>query len=429
MRATGKLKAISAARARQPGTYGDGGGLYLQVSAAGAKSWIFRYWVSQREAATGAPIRNPSTGKVRGRSREMGLGSCATVSLSEARERALECRRQLDKGIDPIEARKQLRQLDALEQAKTTTFRDAAASFINAHQSSWKNAKHAAQWSSTLEGYAYPIIGNLSVQAIDTLLVMRILEPVWSAKPETASRVRGRIEAVLDWSTVRGFRTGDNPARWRGHLAHLLPAISKVRAVKHHAAMPFEELPAFLVELRAQQGVAARALEFTILTAARTGEAIGARRKEVNLQEKIWAIPADRMKAGKQHRVPLSWRALELLETTTNLGEEFLFPGGNPDHPLSNMAMLKVLERMGRGDLTVHGFRSTFRDWASERTDTQNEVIEMALAHAVSDKVEAAYRRGDLFEKRRRLMEAWSAACSSVVAPPATVLPLRGMGR
>jgi hypothetical protein len=267
---TGKLKALNVAREKRPGTYGDGGGLYLQVTVSGAKSWIFRYWVAERDSTAGALVRDPVNGKVKGRSREMGLGSFATVSLAEARDRALECRKLREKEIDPIEAREASRREAALERAKFLKFKDAAEAYIAAHRVAWKSDKHAAQWPATLKTYAYPIVGDLPVQFIDTTVIMKVIEPLWSKKPETASRLRGRIEAVLDWATVRGYRQGDNPARWRGHLEQLLPARGKVRKVKHHSALPFAELPAFLMKLREQDGIAARALEFTILTAART---------------------------------------------------------------------------------------------------------------------------------------------------------------
>jgi integrase len=419
----GKLKALNVARTKTPGMYGDGGGLWLQVTSAGAKSWILRYWVVQRDPTTGAVVREEHTNKVRGRSREMGLGSCANVSLEEARDQAREYRRLLrSEGIDPLAARATARKQAALENAKALTFKAAAETYIAAHRAGWTNEKHAAQWPATLETYAYPTIGAFSVQAIDTALVMKVLEPIWSVKPETAGRVRGRIEAVLDWATARGFRKGENPARWRGHLSKLLPGASKVRKVKHHAALPYAELTAFLALLRAQEGIAARALKFTILTAARTSETIGATPTEISSREKLWTVPSERMKAGKEHRVPLAEAAVAIVEAMGPLqgaNRKFVFPGGRPDKPLSNMAMTAVLRRMGRADVTVHGFRSTFRDWAAERTNFPNEVVEMALAHAVGDKVEAAYRRGDLFDKRRKLMDAWAAFCAS--QPPARV--------
>lgn len=430
LRTIGKLKALNVVREQRPGMYGDGGGLYLQVTSGGAKSWIFRYWKSHRDPQTGALLRDPKTGRTLGRSREMGLGSSAVVTLGEARERAIECRRLIERGIDPIDARTQIAEQQALKRAKCVNFKDAAAAYMAAHRPSWKNEKHASQWSSTLETYAYPVMGSLSVQDIDTAVLIKVLEPIWQTRPETASRLRGRIESVLDWATVSSYRQGENPARWRGHLAHLLPAISKVRTIKHHAAMPYSELPGFLVELRKQPGNGARALEFLILTAARTGETIGARLQEINLQEGVWTVPAARMKAAKEHRVPLSKPALELVQSMTGTQtDEAVFPSARSNRPLSNMAMLKVLERMGRGNLTVHGFRSTFRDWAAERISFQSEVVEMALAHAVSNKVEAAYRRGDLFEKRRKLMAAWGAFCESANASMSSIVHLRAAVR
>ena len=411
----GKLTALKVAREKRPGMYGDGGGLYLQVTRGGTKSWIFRYWVVARDPATGEPLRNATKNKVIGKSKEMGLGSVALVSLNEARDRAIECRKLREQDIDPIAARESAKRQAALERAKLLKFRDAAKAYIASHRAAWKNEKHAAQWTSTLETYVYLHIGDVPVQGVDTTLVMKVVEPVWSTKPETAGRVRGRIESILDWATARGYRQGENPARWRGHLAKLLPARSKVRKVEHHAALPYAELPAFMAELRQQEGVAARALEFTILTAARTGETIGARGQEINAKERLWNVPADRMKAKKEHRVPLSDRALGIVKSMGgNSKQDYVFPGGRTGKPLSNMAMLKLLERMGRDDLTVHGFRSTFRDWAAERSDFPNEIVKMALAHVVDDKTEAAYRRGDLFEKRRHLMEAWSEYCETV---------------
>jgi integrase len=407
-RTVGKLTALKVGRPLKPGMYADGAGLHLQVTGAGAKSWIFRF-------------------SLHGKAREMGLGSLSAVSLADARTKAAECRRLRQDGIDPIEARKTQRQQAALDAAKTLTFKEASASYIASHKAGWRNEKHVSQWENTLATYAEPVIGALSIQAIDTALVQKVLDPIWKTKPETASRVRGRIEAILDWAKVRGLRQGENPARWRGHLDHLLPAKAKVRRVKHHAALPYAELPDFIAKLRAQEGVAARAFEFTILTAARTGDTIGAVWNEVNTSDKIWTVPADRMKAGKEHRVPLSSRALAILRDDHDLRtSDYVFPGGKTGKPLSNMAMTEVLRRMGRGDITVHGFRSTFRDWAAERTNFPSEVVEMALAHAVGDKVEAAYRRGDLFEKRRRLMAEWASYCNTPTAVTRKVIPMRG---
>lgn len=393
-----KLTALKVTRLNAPGMYADGAGLYLQVTGNGHdrvnKSWIYRYGFN-------------------GRAHDMGLGSATVIGLATAREKAAECRRLRDAGKDPIEARKADRAAAALAAAAAMTFKEVREKFIAAKRADWRNSKHAAQWEMTLEHYAERIIGSISIQAIDTGLVLKVLEPIWRKKPETASRLRGRIEAIIDFATVRDWRKGDNPARWRGHLDKILPARAKVRTVKHHAALPYDELPAFLVDLRNQPGTAARALEFTILTVARTGETIGAPPSEINGTTKAWTVPAERMKAAKEHRVPLTPRARELAGDTEG---KFLFPGPSADRPLSNMAMAMVLRRMGRSDITVHGFRSTFRDWAAERTNFPREVVEMALAHAIDSKVEAAYRRGDLFEKRRRLMEAWANFCTTAPA-------------
>jgi integrase len=268
------------------------------------------------------------------------------------------------------------------------------------------------QWRNTLNSYASPVFGSLPVQAVDVALVMKALEPIWKTKPETASRLRGRIEAVLDWAAVRGYRRGENPARWRGHLDKLLPARAKIQKVEHHPALPYDEIADFIAVLQDQEGIAARALGFLILTATRTGEIIGTRWDEIDFENRIWVIPGARMKAGREHRVPLSGAALATLRQMNEIREgDFVFPGGKKGKPLSNMAMLSVLKRMGRDDLTAHGFRSTFRDWAAECTNFPREVVEMALAHTIENKVEAAYRRGDLFQKRRQLMEAWARFC------------------
>jgi integrase len=297
------------------------------------------------------------------------------------------------------------------------TFRQCAEAYIDAHRTSWKNDKHAAQWPATLATYTFPIFGDLPVQSIDVALVTKALEPIWRDKTETASRLRGRIEAVLDWAKARGYRHGDNPARWRGHLDKLLPARAKVQRVEHHAALPYAEIGPFMAQLREQDSMAALSLQFLILTAARTSEVLNATWSEVDLGAAIWTIPVDRMKAPREHRVPLSKPAVALLrELYKHLTGDFIVPSGKPSRPLSNMAMLKLLERMGRADLTVHGFRSTFRDWAAERTNFPREVAEHALAHSLPDKVEAAYLRSDLFDKRRKLMEAWARHCTTAAA-------------
>jgi integrase len=354
----------------------DGRGLYLRIGPGGNKSWIYRFALA-------------------GKTRDMGLGPYPEISLAEARERADAQRRLRLNGIDPIAARQADRQQAKLDAAKVMTFKACAEGYIAAHRAGWKNPKHAAQWPATLGGFVYPIFGNLPVQEVDVGLVMKAIEPIWTTKPETAGRVRGRIESVLDWATARGYRQGDNPARWRGHLENLLPKKTKVRRVEHHAALPYAQLAGFMAELRQQEGSAARALEFAILTAARTGEVIGARWDEVDLGAKLWTVPGERMKAGKEHRVPLTDAALTILEKMAAVREgDFIFAGGKAGRPLSNMALLMTIRRMGHTDLTTHGFRSTFADWCAEQTTSPSEVREMALAHAVSDKVEAAYRRG-----------------------------------
>jgi integrase len=405
-RTIGKLTALAATQARRRGYYGDGGGLYLQISPGGAKSWVFRF-------------------KDAGKLREMGLGPLHTIGPAEARRRAQECRVARLDGCDPIEVRRAERIKRKLDGAKAMTFRACAEHYITAHKAGWRSPKSLKAWEGTLATDVYPIFGSLPVQAIDTALVMKAVEPIWTTKPETASRVRGRIESVLDWATARGYRQGDNPARWRGHLENLLPKKTKVRRVEHLAALPYAEMGAFMAELRQQEGVAARALEFAILTASRTGEVIGARWQEISLADKLWTIPAERMKAGKEHRVPLCDAVLTILEKMTAVrSDEFVFVGGKAGQPLSNMSMLMLLRRMGRDDITIHGFRSSFRDWAAERTNFPAEVAEMALAHAVSDKVEAAYRRGDLFQKRRQLAEAWAKFCT-VLPASGRVVPIR----
>jgi len=412
-RSIGKLTALKVDRAKQPGMYGDGGGLYLRITQDGTKNWVFRYMLD-------------------GRPRWMGMGPLAIYGLQEARAKALDARRLRHEGIDPIEARKGERLRARLDAAKAITFKECAEAYIKAHRAGWRNGKHAAQWGATLATYAEPIIRALPVQAIDTTLVLKVLEPIWTAKPETAGRVRGRIEAILDWAKAREYRQGENPARWRGHLDKLLPARGKVRKVEHHAALPYTELPGFLVALREQEGIGARALEFTILTAART---IGARWSELDLLDKTWTVPAERMKAGREHRVPLSARALAILDDMQPLrpagdADGFVFPGGKAGRALSNMAFLMLLRRMERDDLTAHGFRSSFRDWAAERTSSPSEVAQMALAHVVGSKVEAAYRRGDMFEKRRRLMQQWATFCTTAPAQErqSNVAPMRRMG-
>jgi len=387
-RTTGRLTALKVSRAKLPGMYADGGGLYLQITEGGA-SWVYRYMLN-------------------GRAREMGLGPLALFGLQEARAKAQDARRLRHEGVDPIEHRRTARAQQQLDAAKAVTFQQCAERYIASHRAGWRHAKHVEQWESSLQRLAFPVIGALPVQAINTALVMNVIEAIWDEKPETASRVRGRIESILDWAKARGYRTGENPARWKGHLKNLLPPRSKVRMVEHYAAMPYDQLPALMVELRVQDGIDARALEFTILTAARVSEAVGARWSEISGD--VWTIPAERMKGGKPHRVPLSRRAMDLLKALPRNGD-LIFPGPKLGRALNINAPRKLLIDMGHS-VTVHGFRSSFRDWVAERTSYPNHVAEAALAHAVADKVEKAYRRTDLFEKRRRLMADWAAWCS-----------------
>lgn len=404
MAGSNKLSATFVARSKEPGRYGDGGGLYLQVKPGGTKSWLFRF-------------------QLRGKARQMGLGPADIIGLAEAREKARECRRKVLTGADPIDARRQERSAEQAAAERAMTFKECADAYIAAHRASWRNAKHAAQWEATFAETrrgkrvfpaATESINDLSVTAVDTALVLKVLERIWSGKPETASRVRGRIESVLDWATARGYRQGENPARWKGHLDHLLPRRGKLARVRHHAALPYPELPAFMTELRAKPGVSARALEFTILTVGRTGEVIAASWEEIDTAAAIWTVAAERMKSGREHRVPLCDRALAILnDLPREAGNSngFVFIGARGSRPLSNMALLAVLKRMQRADLTVHGFRSSFRDWAAETTNFPNHVVEMALAHAIGGGVEAAYRRGDLFAKRKALMDEWGRYC------------------
>jgi integrase len=393
-----RLTALRVEKQRKPGLYPDGNGVYLQVTlgADGAprKSWLFRF-------------------RMQGcRERRMGLGAFPDVSLQQARDNASSARKLCKDGIDPVEARKAERAKARLADARSMTFNQCVKAYITAHRAGWRNVKHAAQWISTLETYASPIFGTLPVQAIDVGLVTKALELIWTTKPETASRVRGRIEAVLDWAKVRGHRAGENPARWRGHLDHLLPARTKVRKIEHHAALPYREIGAFMPALREREALAARALEFAILTAARTSEVINARWDEIDLQAKVWTVPAERMKAGREHRVPLSDAAVGIVKGMRELRQnDHIFPGERRE-ALSNMAFLMLLRRMDHADLTAHGFRSTFRTWAAECTRHPRQLAEAALAHVVGHVTEQAYQRGDMFEKRRKLMDAWAAFCS-----------------
>jgi integrase len=405
-RKVNRLEPLVVAKMKTPGYYPDGLNLYLQVSAAKTKSWVLRYTLA-------------------GKSREMGLGAFPTFSLADARERATAARKLLADGIDPLETKRSKILADRLSAASVITFDDAATRYIKTHESGWKNLKHVGQWRSTIATFASPFIGMLPVHAIDNKAVVNVLEPIWNSKRETASRLRGRIEKILDWATTLKYRTGDNPARYKGNLDNLLTKSKKT--VIHHPALPFIEIGAFMATLRTMPGMGALALQFVILTATRTSEVLNAQWSEFDLDAGVWVIPKERMKADKEHAVPLSPEAVEILHKAgwEMRASEFVFAGVN-GKALSNMACLAVLKRMERPGLTVHGFRSTFRDWCSESTAYPRDVAEMALAHTISNKTEAAYRRGDLFDKRTRMMADWAAYCATVRVTKNKIVNIRG---
>jgi integrase len=384
--------------------YADGGSLYLRIAPGGSKQYVFRY------------IRD-------GRLHDMGIGPTHTLTLVEARERATEARKLLLDGIDPLQAKRARFAALRAADASAVTFRQCAEDFIKANEVKWTNAQHRREWSWSLRKYVYPILGSMPVAAIDTPLVLRVLKPIWQKTPESASRIRGRIENVLGWATVHHYRSGDNPARWNGLLEHALPSVVKG---DHHAALPYAEVPAFLAKLRQQTGVTAKCLEYIVLTAVRLGEAQKATWSEIDLDNRVWVIPGARMKSGKEHRVPLSPAALAILKDIHEVRHsDYIFPGSRQGYAMGKNQPGKLMKkRMGDAEMTVHGFRSSFRDWAAERTNFPREVAEMALAHAIPSAVEAAYRRGDLFEKRRKLMEAWAAYCAKVEMDAGKVVSL-----
>jgi integrase len=400
-----RLRAVDLPRLK-PGYHHDGGGLYLDVRS-GSRVWVYRY------------TRH-------GKQRTMGLGPLHTIGLADARQRARDARKLLLDGVDPLAAKEAHRAAQRVALATAMTFQQAAEAYIEAHAAGWGKSKSERQWRQSLADYAYPVLGALPVAAINVGLVMQVIEPIWKTKTETASRVRGRIENILGWATVMGYMTGDNPARWKGNLENLLPAKTKVRPVEHYTALPYRELPGFMTDLRAQVGVAARALEFTILTAARVGEVLGAQWSEINIAERVWIVPGERMKSGREHRVPLSDAALAIIEHMAAIRQsDFVFPGGKIGQPLTSPALLLVPARIGH-PVTVHGFRSTFMDWATEQTTFPAEMRDLALAHVVSDKVEAAYRRGDMVERRREMMAAWALFAAAEDAGAEVVkLPVR----
>jgi integrase len=390
------LSASEVAALDKPGVHRVDRGLYLQIRPrpsasdpdAGVRSWLLRYQINKR-------------------TRWMGLGSASQLSLTQARRKAFKLQQLIVDGIDPLAAK----QAEKKAAAKVPTFAECAEAYVEAHRAGWRNPKHVAQWESTLKTYAAPVIGDLPVSDVTVDHVVRILQPIWTAKPETAGRLRGRIERVLDWARARGYREGDNPARWQGALSHLLPPLSRVQTIKHHDAVPYAEVPALVAELRSRPSTSAQALAFTVLTAARTGEVIGATWSEIDLDAAVWTIPAQRMKAGRAHRVPLSDAAVALLRSLPRAGE-FVFTGARAGRPLSNMAMLQLVRGIRGQGATVHGLRSSFRDWAAERTSFPREVVEAALAHVVGDRTEAAYLRTEFIEQRRQLMQAWADHCA-----------------
>jgi integrase len=405
-RTLNRLTAMRVAKAKKAGLLCDGGGLYLRVAPGGSKQFIFRYAIN-------------------GRLREMGLGPTHTLSLEQARERARDARLLRLDGLDPIEAKRARVAALRAADAKAMTFRQCAEGFIKDNEKEWKNAAHHRQWTSTLSTYVYPVLGNLPVAAIDTPLVLKVVKPLWGRVPETASRVRGRIEAVLGWATVHHYRTGDNPARWQGLLEHALPARSKVAKTKHHAALPYAEIALFMAKLRQDTSAAARCLEFIVLTGARLAEATGAMWSEIDFEARIWTIPASRMKGEREHRVPLSDAAMAVLEAMRVVRmSDFVFPGMREGRSVGSRTIQDLVKQIAGDEVTTHGFRSSFRDWAAERTNFPNEVVEMALAHSIPSAVEKAYRRGDLFDKRRKLMDAWAAYCAKVEMDAGKVVAL-----
>jgi integrase len=408
-RKASELNALAVSRLATPGLHYVGGvpGLALQVSPSGARSWVLRVVIGSRR-------------------RDMGLGaySQSGMTLARAREAALAAREKIKAGIDPIEQGRAARSALKAAQASAVSFEQAARAYIDAHESSWRNAKHAQQWRNTLETYAYPLIGSLLARDVDKEHVLSVLSPIWASKTETASRVRSRIESVLSFAMQANYRPeGLNPARWRGNLDKLLANPGKIAKSEHHAALPVADIGEFLQRLRTVDGGGARALEFLILTAARSGEVRGATWREINLDAAVWKVPGERMKGGREHRVPLSPAAVKLLRGLPRIaGTELVFPGARSG-PLSDMTLNAVLRRL-KVPAVPHGFRSTFRDWVSEHTNYPNEVAEMALAHAIGDKVEAAYRRGDMFDRRRQMMNAWAAFCAKPQSN-AAVIPIK----
>lgn len=401
-----RLSALKINKLNTAGYFVDGGGLVLQISKTGSKSWLFKF-------------------DYQGKRHEMGLGSLATVNLKDAREKARLCRLKLLDGINPLLEKKQAFRSIAQQSARMLTFEECANSYIKAHESSWKNPKHLQQWENTIKTYANPVIGKLNASDIDTSHIRKILDSIWKTKTETAVRLRGRIETILDWAKVAGYRDGENPARWNGHLDQMLPAPNKIKKVKHLPSLPWTEISNFMNTIREDKVQASKAVALAILTATRSNEIRFAKWSEFDLEQSIWIIPAERMKAGKEHRIPLSKQVIALLNTLDKEGE-FIFKGRKEGTPISDMTLTAVIRRMdqaikdsgGAGlvdangeTITMHGFRSTFRDWCAESSEFPREVAEHALAHKLPDKIEQAYQRGDMLQKRALLMQSWADFC------------------
>jgi integrase len=408
VRTLNRLSTLTVSRTKRPGMYADGGGLYLRVAEGGSKQWIYRY------------VTN-------GRCRDMGIGPCHVLTLAEARERARTASKLRLDGIDPIDHKRTQRVAAATAAAKIMTFKQCAEGFIRDNESDWTNPKHRKDWEGSLIRHVYPALGDLPVALIDTPLVLKVIKPLWARVPETASRVRGRIESVLGWATVHHYREGDNPARWQNHLEQVLPTVA---SINHHAALPYAQVADFVAKLRKETSVTARCLEFIALTAARLNEAAATTWTEIDLETRTWTVPAKRTKAGKktgkQHKVPLSDAAIAILKDMLAIRRsDYIFPGQKEGRPIGHNALWEMAKRASGADITVHGLRSTFKDWASECTSFPNEVSEMALGHTIRSAVEKAYRRGDLFEKRRRLMDAWAEYCGKQAT--SKVVALRGL--
>ncbi len=404
--ASNKLNAKQVANLSEVGKYSDGDGLYLLITKHNSKSWLFRY-------------------QMNGKRREMGLGGFPTTTLAAARTKARDAREKIGAGVDPLTAKQASKAAQRAAQAKQKTFKQCANDYIALNEASWRNPKHRQQWHNTLKTYAFPAIGDLNVADIETIHITDILEPIWHSKTETATRVRGRIQRVLDYAKVKGLRDGENPARWDGHLKMMLPAPTKLKNVQHHKAMPYQEVPGLMLELEANKSVSSLALQFIILTACRSGEALGATWGEIDLNAKTWSIPASRMKAGQDHAVPLSYWALETIKKLPRIDNNpHLFAGQRHQRPISAAAIAKLLNKTTRKNATIHGFRSSFRDWAGEQTNFPRNDVERCLAHTLQDKTEAAYYRSNILEKRRKIMDAWAKQCARATAQTSSVIPI-----